>query len=185
MRYSFAQLPLIPGDNPIIALERPLNPNAPATSGDNTVAIPVANEWVELEFDFSLSPTPLPDDGQYTRITLIWDILNLPTEDVIYYFDDASLTAGECATVSTNGPLRPSALTVSPNPVSDNLLIEDLGNISRLDIHNLYGQRVSSVKTDFANSTYINVSHLHQGMYILTGYNSKGELLALSRFVKQ
>lgn len=164
-------------------LERPLNPNAPASSGDNTVAITTVGEWTELEFDFTTSPNPIPDDGQYTRITLIWDILNLPTEDVIYYFDDVSLTTGECATVSTEGPVRPAALTISPNPVNDQLLIEELGKISRLEITNLYGQKVASVKTD-ANSTYIDVSQLYQGMYILTGYGSKGELLALSRFVK-
>lgn len=111
-------------------IEHPANPNAPASSGDNTVAIPVANEWVELSFDFSASPTPLPDDGDYDRITLIWDINNIPAADEFYYFDDVSLTGGECSTTSTNGPVRPEALSIAPNPVSDQLIITDLGNVA-------------------------------------------------------
>lgn len=165
-------------------LEAPLNPNAPPSSGDNTVSNTVVGEWEELSWDFSASPNPLPDDGQYTRVTLIWDILNLPTEDVIYYFDDVSLTGGECAISSTNGPVRPDALKISPNPVTDLLKIEELGRISRLDIYNLYGQKVATVHTGESTSSYINVGQFHTGTYILTGYSSKGELLALSRFVK-
>jgi hypothetical protein len=158
-----------------------LDPPAPG-SGDLNVMNTKVNEWEELSWDFST--TPIVDDGKYVRVTLIWDINNIPAEDVVYYFDDISLTTGECATVSSNGPTRPGDLTISPNPVSDNLLISELGDVSRLDVYNLYGQRMTSVKVGDANSTILHVSQLHQGTYILTGYNSKGELLALSRFVK-
>jgi len=166
-------------------LEVPLTPGAPPTSGDVTVANTKVGEWEELSFDFSAAPFPIPDDGKYTRVTLIWDINNIPAEDVIYYFDDISLTTGECATTASNGPVAPRALTVSPNPVSDNLFIQELGKVERLDVYNLYGQRLSSVNTGHAGSTFVNVGYLHSGTYILTGYGSKGELIALSRFVKQ
>lgn len=163
-------------------LERPLTPGAP-TSGDLTVPNTKANEWEELLFDFA--QTPITDDGEYARITLIWDINNIPAEDVIYYFDDIQLTTGECGTVSLfGGPEKPDALTVSPNPVIDELRIEDLGQVSRLDIHNMYGQRIASVTTGNAVSTTLQVGNLVQGTYVLTGYSAKGELLALSRFVK-
>lgn len=165
-------------------LERPLNPSAPGSSGDNTVAITKVNEWEELEFDFSLSPTPLPDDGKYTRITLIWDINNIPAQDEVYYFDDVALTTGECAIVGNNDPIAPRDLFVSPNPVSDNLFVSELGEVSRLDVYNLFGQRVSSTWTENEVSTFINVSSLYQGTYILAGSNAKGEVIALSRFVK-
>lgn len=165
-------------------IELPLTPGAPSSSGDVTVAITKVGEWEELTFDFSTAPTPLPDDGQYTRVTLIWDINNIPAEDVVYYFDDVSLTTGECSTVASNDPVAPRDLFVSPNPVSDNLFVGELGDVTRLDVYNLYGQRVSSTFTNEASSTFINVSGLHQGTYILTGYNTKGQVLALSRFVK-
>lgn len=164
-------------------LERPLTPGAPATSGDLTVPNTVANEWEELSFDFS--QTPITDDGNYARVTLIWDINNTPAEDVIYYFDDIQLTSGGCGTTSIfGGPEQPRDLMVSPNPVNDMLRIDALENISRLVITNMYGQRIASIAAGNAGNTTIEVSHFTQGTYILTGYSAKGELLALSRFVK-
>ncbi len=163
-------------------IERPLTPGAPGSSGDVTVPNTKANEWEELAWDFS--STPITDDGEYTRVTLIFDINNIPAEDVVYYFDDVQLTSGGCGTTSSNDPYRPGDLTISPNPVTDNLKIDELGRISRLDIYNLFGQRIASVWTGTASSAFVNVSALYQGTYILTGYSSKGELLALSRFVK-
>jgi hypothetical protein len=163
-------------------LERPLTPGAP-TSGDLTVPNTKANEWEELTWDFS--QTPITDDGEYARITLIFDINNIPAQDVIYYFDDIQLNTGGCGTTSLfGGPEKPGDLTISPNPVIDQLRIDELGQVSRLDIHNIYGQRIASVWTGSASSTAIEVSNLTQGTYVLTGYSAKGELLALSRFVK-
>ncbi len=163
-------------------LERPLTPGAP-TSGDLTVPNTKANEWEELQWDFS--QTPITDDGEYARVTLIWDINNIPAEDVIYYFDDVQLTTGECGTTSIfGGPEKPGELTISPNPVIDELKIDALGRISRLDIYNMYGQRLASVATGSATSTTVSVSALTQGTYILNGYTAKGELIAVSRFVK-
>ncbi len=151
-------------------------------SGDLTVANTKANEWEELSWDFS--STPIIDDGQYVRVTLIFDINNIPAEDVVYYFDDVSLTGGDCGTVSTSGPAHPADLSIAPNPVTDELLIKELGRITRLDVHNIFGQKLASVNVGNASNAYVNVSELSQGTYILTGYSSKGELLALSRFVK-
>ena len=163
-------------------LERPLTPGAP-TSGDLTVPNTKANEWEELQWDFS--QTPITDDGEYARVTLIWDINNIPAEDVIYYFDDVQLTTGECGTTSIfGGPEKPGELSISPNPVIDELRIDALGSISRLDIYNMYGQRLASVATGSATSTTVSVSALTQGTYILNGYTAKGELIAVSRFVK-
>ncbi len=93
--------------------------------------------------------------------------------------------AGGCGTVSIfGGPEKPRDLTVSPNPVIDELRIDDLGNVSRLDIYNMYGQRVATVWTGSASTTSVQVSNLTQGTYILNGYSAKGELKAMTRFVK-
>jgi Secretion system C-terminal sorting domain len=148
-----------------------------------TVANTKANEWEELTWDFS--QTPITDNGQYVRVTLIWDINAIPAADVIYYFDDIQLSSGGCSTTSIfGGPEKPGDLAVSPNPVIDELRIDELGRVSRLDIHNMYGQRIANIWTGSASSTSIQVSNLTQGTYILTGYSAKGELIALSRFVK-
>jgi len=164
-------------------IEHPLTPGAPASSGDNTVPNTKANEWEELTWDFSA--TPITDDGEYNRITLIFDINNIPATDNIWYFDDVQLTSGECSSVSVgHGPDAPKPLTISPNPVSDELRIDDLGRVSRLDIYNLFGQRLATISTGAASSTYIQVSTLQAGAYILSGYTDKGQLVAISRFVK-
>ena len=157
-------------------------PPAPG-SGDLTVANTKANEWEELTWDFS--QTQITDNGQYVRITLIWDINNIPAQDVTYYFDDIQLSAGGCSPTSLfGGPEKPKDLTISPNPVIDELKIDELGQVSRLVIHNMFGQRIANIWTGSATSTAIQVSNLVQGTYILSGYSDKGELLAMSRFVK-
>ncbi|HEX5111698.1 MAG TPA: hypothetical protein VFV79_02545, partial [Saprospiraceae bacterium] len=164
-------------------IEHPLTPGAPASSGDVTVPNTKANEWEELSWDFS--STPITDDGEYNRITLIFDINNIPLTDQVYYFDDVALTGGECGTVSVgHGPDAPLPLTISPNPVSDELRIDDLDKVSRLDIINLFGQRIATVSTGAANSMYVQVANLQPATYILAGYGDKGELKAISRFVK-
>ena len=48
----------------------------------------------------------------------------------------------------------------------------------------MYGQRLATVATGSATSTTVSVSALTQGTYILNGYTAKGELIAVSRFVK-
>ena len=160
-----------------------MTPGAPGSSGDVTVPNTVANEWEELAWDFS--STPITDNGRYNRITLIWDINNIPANDVTYYFDDISLTGGECQTVSIGGgPNKFAPLSIAPNPVTDELFIQELGRVARLDVYNLFGQRIATVQTGSASAAYINVSELTQGTYVLNGFSSKGELLAVSRFVK-
>jgi len=164
-------------------IEHPLTPGAPGSSGDVTVPNTKANEWEELSWDFS--STPITDDGEYNRITLIFDINNIPLTDNIYYFDDVQLTSGECGTVSVgHGPDAPRPLTISPNPVADELRIDDLGRVSRLDVFNMYGQKLATVSTGTASSTYLQVSNLQPGAYILAGYGNKGEHIAIARFVK-
>ena len=79
---------------------RPLKEGAPS-SGDNTIVNTKTNEWEELYMDFST--TPIVDDGLYARVTLIFDINNVPTSDVVYYFDDIKLEGGNCGDlVGTN-----------------------------------------------------------------------------------
>lgn len=166
-------------------LENPANPNAPGSSGDNTVANTKANEWEELTWDFSASPNPLPDDGDYRRVTLIWDINELPTTDRIHYFDDVKLDNGSCTTTGVFEPLQVEALKVAPNPVSSVLRVDNLAQVSRLDIFNLVGNRVASVWVGNDADAALDVTSLPAGMYLLAGYNGNGLLMANSKFVKE
>ena len=166
-------------------LENPANPNAPASSGDNTVPNTVANQWEQLTWDFSASPNPIPDDGEYRRITLIWDINNLPANDVVYYFDNIQLDGPGCMLTGLFETPQVEPLSIMPNPVTDLLTVDNLGQVSRLEIYNLYGQRMASIWVGNDGAAYLNVSQLPKGMYLLAGYSRDGVLRANARFMKQ
>ena len=168
-----------------LKVERPLVAGFPGGSGDNTVTNTKAGEWEELTYDFSASPTPIDPAGQYARITLIWDIVNLPTEDVVYYFDDIRLDGGDCGQESSVfDPLNLEKLHVSPNPVSDILRINNAETLQATDIINVFGQRLARVYNNHNQQQTIDVSNLPSGTYILLGYNDKQQAVAQSRFVK-
>ncbi len=166
-------------------LENPANPGAPGSSGDNTVANTKANEWEELTFDFSASPNPLPDDGQYRRVTLIWDIVNIPGADVTYFFDDIQLEGGSCSFTNTfETPAAPAALQVFPNPASDLLTVRQLGTANRLEIRNLMGQPVATIMVGNQTEASLHLGAFPAGLYVVAGYDRLGRLVANARFVK-
>ena len=166
-------------------LENPQNPDAPGSSGDNTVQNTVANEWEELTFDFSASPNPIPDDGRYQRITLIFDIENVPGEDVVYYIDDVQLDGAGCMTTSIFRPIEVEELRIAPNPVSDMLTVYNVQGVNHVVIMDYLGQVVARVSTTGADNAYLDVSNLPSGMYVLGGYDRDGHVIANARFVKQ
>ncbi|MEY3052351.1 MAG: hypothetical protein RLY31_2136 [Bacteroidota bacterium] len=166
-------------------LENPANPGAPGSSGDNTVANTKANEWEELTFDFSASPNPLPDDGQYRRVTLIWDIVNIPGADVTYFFDDIQLEGGSCSFTNTfEKPAAPAQLSVFPNPSSDLLNIRQLGTANRLEIRDLMGRTVATLMVGQHTEASLHIGSFPSGMYVVAGYDRAGRLVANARFVK-
>ncbi len=167
-------------------LENPATPGAPGSSGDNTVPITKTNEWEELTFDFTASPNPIPDDGKYRTVTLIWDILNIPSSDVTYYFDDVRLDGGDCGSiVNVFETPKVEALSIAPNPVTDLLRVENLGKISRLEIYGVLGNRVANVWVGNDAAAYLDVTNLPKGVYTIAGFTSNGTLVANSKFIKQ
>ena len=168
-----------------LKVEKPLVEGFPGGSGDNTVTNTKAGEWEELTWDFSASPTPIDPTGKYARITLIWDIDNLPAEDVVYYFDDIRLDGGDCGQASSVfDPLQLETLSISPNPVTDVLRINNAETLQSTDIINVYGQRIARVYNNHNNQQYIDVNNLPSGTYIIMGYNDKQQAVAQSRFIK-
>jgi len=168
-----------------LKVETPLVAGFPATSGDVTVANSKINEWEELTWDFSAAPFPIDPAGQYTRLTWIFDILNLPTEDVVYYFDDLRLESSDCGQPSGvfDAP-KLELLSVSPNPVSDVLRIENAASLKSTDIFNVFGQRVAKLWNSNQNLSHIDVSALPAGAYFIMGYNDKNLPTAQARFIK-
>ncbi|MBK9254637.1 MAG: T9SS type A sorting domain-containing protein [Saprospiraceae bacterium] len=166
----------------VMKLERPLKPGAPG-SGDNPVTNTKINEWEELTWDFST--TTIVDDGQYARITLIWDINSLPPSDVIYYFDDVKLDGTSCGEPSVSTvDNKLTSMFISPNPVNDLLRVHNTEKIARTEILNVFGQRLAVIQNNFSDNQYINVSAFSNGSYILVGYSAENRAISQARFIK-
>lgn len=140
------------------------------------------NQWEELTLNFAV----LPDNGEYHRLTLFFDLgIDATGQDVTSYFDNIVVGAGTCGVsgVFTPGPV--ATMSVSPNPVNNTLLVNNFEDVSRLEVFNVYGQRVTSVSTFGDSHTELIVTEFPAGLYYLSGFNKQGVLLGNAKFVKQ
>ena len=150
-------------------------------SGDNNVDYNTPNQWQNLTWDFSA----LPDNALYGRITLIFDIENIPTETKTYYFDDISVGGASCGTVGVFNPVEVARLKISPNPAEGILTIESNGDAQVFRVHNAFGQNLGTIQTVNAGVNTIDVSDLAQGVYFLSAYDRQGQLIGNAKFVKR
>ena len=149
------------------------------------IELPVENtktgEWEELTFDFS----SVPDDAQYARITVFFDLLIDPTGvDVASYFDEIVIGDGDCIPTGVFAPVLESML-ISPNPVTDVLRIENSGNVAYVEVYNLFGKRVASLWIGTGSSVEVNLDRLAAGVYTLAGFTHDGRLVANAKLIKQ
>jgi Secretion system C-terminal sorting domain len=140
------------------------------------------NEWEELTFNFAA----VPDNGEYKRITLFFDLaIDATGTDVTSYFDDIVVGAGNCGAVSTFNPADVAPMRVSPNPTANYLMVENMDGVARLEVFDLYGRRVAMANTSGDTITDLDVSQFPAGMYLLMGFNHNGGLMGKAKFVKQ
>lgn len=139
------------------------------------------NEWEELVFSF---PT-VGDNDKYYRLTVLIDIQSVGTgTDRVTYFDQVVVGDGECGIIGTFTPTV-SAMKIAPNPVMDNLYVQNLDGVARMDVFNVFGQRLSTINTSGDTQTTIDVTRLPAGVYTITGFNAQGQLIGNAKFVKQ
>jgi hypothetical protein len=165
-------------------VERPLVAGFPGQSGDNTVRNTKANEWEDLTFDFSSSPTPIDEKGQYMRITLIWDIENLPTADVLYYFDDVRMDGTSCNLGTGLFSQELESMSIAPNPVNSLLRISNTEQVSKIEVYNMFGQRIATIGNTNASDIQVDVTNLVNGHYSIMAYDQEGVRKAQARFIK-
>ena len=128
----------------------------------------------------------MADDGQYATFTLIMNIEEIPTQDRVYYFDDIAIGDATCANPNTSiFDVNVAALKVYPNPVQEELIVEDAEGIRQFAVLNLMGQTMQRIQIDGQRKVNINMSELPKGMYILAGYDESGRLMANARITKQ
>ncbi len=152
-------------------------------SGDVIVEYTTPNAWADLTFDYSF----LPDGAQYNRITLILDIATAPEAEIrTSYFDDIRVAGGSCTTVGIFEPAQVDALRVMPNPVADMLRVQNPGEARTFRVTNMLGQLVRVQQFVGQDMAYdIDFTGLESGVYILTGYDATGRLVANAKVVKQ
>ncbi|MBK8556717.1 MAG: T9SS type A sorting domain-containing protein [Lewinellaceae bacterium] len=149
---------------------------------ENPVVNTEVNSWEELTYNFDV----VPDNSEFKRITVFFDLtIDATGTDVTSYFDDIVIGNGECGSVSVFNPLPVEPMVVAPNPVSNELMVENFRDITRLEVYNLFGQRVSAINTGGDLRTYLDVSRFPAGVYVLTGFNAQGVLVGNAKFVKQ
>ncbi len=93
---------------------------------------------------------------------------------------------GEINCISaTENPTEKASL-VYPNPTSDVITISFPGDaVQKITILDLLGQIVLSQNVSGQNQIQHDLSELHAGMYILTGFNSTGEIILNEKICKK
>mgnify|MGYP001072956736 CR=1 FL=1 len=70
---------------------------------------------------------------------------------------------------------NPNKISIYPNPTSNYIYFKNvLSNSLNISIYNILGKKVLQTNIDYSNNSYIDVSNLHKGVYIIDfeGYNS-------------
>lgn len=141
------------------------------------------NEWEELNYNFAT----VPDNSEFKRLTLFFDLLIDATGvDVTSYFDDIVFGDGECGTTGlVFKPIPLEKIAIAPNPVRDMLQVDLFENIDLIEIYNMLGVRVASVRTTNEIKKFIDVSRLTPGMFSMIGFRSDGKAVGMAKFVKE
>lgn len=152
-------------------------------SGDVPAEYTTPGEWQELEFDMS----SLPDGARYARMTLIMNRFAIPATPLTHYFDDIAVGGGDCANlVSIFSPTRIADLRVYPNPIINELTIENPDAATSFTLTNMLGQQVEQLRVDGARTqVQWPLEMLPKGTYLLTAQDRGGRLVARSMVIKR
>jgi hypothetical protein len=159
------------------------NPAIGLNTGDTKVKYTTPNEWQTLTWDFS--GIPLADNTIATVLAIIMDFDNTPTTTKKYYFDDIAIGNANCSPATPVNSLQLDALSIYPNPASDELTVDNAASLFRYEIFNAVGQRVGTYVATGQAAVTIPLTGLDRGMYLLAGYDRQGVLRANARFIKQ
>ena len=148
--------------------------------------IPDSLPWSGIYFNgVPVTLTAIPESGYYfshwTSNPFISDTLNsIFTNNII---SDESFTANFNSFLSGVSDIKNDDLEILPNPADNFLIIRnpfDAGSNVSYSIHDLSGRRISQGKY----SSFIDISNLSQGMYIIFLFDSDNHSLK-GKFIRQ
>lgn len=148
-------------------------------TGDNFQDYTTPNQWQALTWDFSSNA-----DVPYSRIAVIFDFDNIPTEEKTYYFDNIAVANSSCTVTGVND-ISIERLRLMPNPATHELTIVNAEEVQLFEIVDLMGRRLTLNQSLGQSTEPIDISGLTPGMYIVNGYNRDGQLIANGKFVKK
>lgn len=117
----------------------------------------------EYTFDFYLNDVKITDEA------FDLDVVDMPVE-----FNHTIVTVDE---------LDLSNISIYPNPVNDELTIQNMNNVDRIVISNIIGQEVMNI-TGFERNVNINTSNLENGVYVVTFIDANNNMES-TRIIKK
>lgn len=121
-------------------------------SQDQTFATAFFDSWNDVEWTFSTS-------NETTVRLAMWKMNGTPP----YILDNVEIFPTPQANVNK---FKNAMFSLSPNPASNTLNLKASKTITKIDIFNVMGQRVSSKPINALNSI-VNISALNKGIYVM------------------
>ena len=149
-------------------------------TGDITVENTKVGEWEELVFDYNFTEP----NSEYRRLVFIFNILEVPSENLLYYVDDIVIEGGSCITTSVSEAPRVDPFIIYPNPAQNTLIVENMENVQHIEIFNLVGSKIGNLNVNRGEDLNIDISQYENGLYFIAGYDKNKNLIANSKFVK-
>jgi hypothetical protein len=131
------------------------------------------NEWELLTFDLTAAV-----GFTYNRLVIFPDFPDPRSVGSTCYMDNIGWVGG----TTFVGELKPSKISVFPNPTSERITIQYPG-MNSVTISNVVGQTVGSLEFQGTNQEVIDVSDLKEGVYLIILDTADGSVS--SRFVKE
>jgi hypothetical protein len=131
--------------------------------GDSLYGITVENFVVDstIKYKFRINgdwaTSEFPNGGPDRSYTVLEGL----NEITVWYNDEAT---------GINDPVQ-KTYNIYPNPMTDNLVIGNMKDVTKVEIYNVTGQLVKSFNYNEVEQAQINTSDLRSGMYILTIYS--------------
>ncbi len=148
---------------------------------DNIEMYTTPNQWQTITWNFST----LPND-QFKTVSIILDFETIPTEDMIYFFDNIRVGGTTCESSTAIFEITPvPRLVVHPNPTSDVVRISSPGEFSKVEIFNTVGIKMMTLRDRSQLESEINVSALREGLYFMQIFDLQGKLSGHAKFFKQ
>jgi len=136
--------------------------------GQSAFAIPIPNANNSFSFGYARQVGENEIEPVVFRLNTICDFDSTVINDI---------------TSSAITPLQEKDdLVITPNPVSNILSITSHKAISKLDLYNIYGQKINLTAFNAPETRQIDVSTLHEGYYFLS-YTIDGEIYT-KQFIK-